>query len=189
MNAFSRDARTRGFSLVEVMVAVVVICIGLLGIAKMQALALSNTSSSRLRSLAAIEATSLAAAMHSNRNFWGAATANYTLTPTAITSAGDAATAALATSQLANPVLCEGAFCQPQDLAAYDLAKWVQSISVLPNAVLPNPQATITYTGVAGVAAPPSFTITITWSENAVSMMKQETGALALPTYTLYVEP
>jgi hypothetical protein len=76
------------------------------------------------------------------------------------------------------------AFCQPQDMAGYDLAEWAQSLKVLPN-----PTATITYTGVAGVNAPPSFTVAITWNENAVSMMKQETGALALPTYTLYVEP
>jgi len=185
MNALPKRRPARGFSLVEVMVAVVVICIGLLGIAKMQALALSNTNTSRLRSLAAIEATSLAASMHSNRNFWGAATASYSVTPTTITSAGDAGTATIATNQLPNPVLCESAFCQPQDMAAYDLAKWAQSLG----AVLPNPQATITYTGVAGLAAPPSFTVTITWNESAVSMMRQETGALRLPTYTLYVEP
>ena len=54
----------RGFSLVEVMVAVIVICVGLLGIAKMQALALSNTTTSRLRALAAIEAAGLASAMN-----------------------------------------------------------------------------------------------------------------------------
>ena len=117
MNAHATRLRARGFSLIEVMVAVIVICIGVLGIAKMQALALSNTNTSRLRSLAAIEAASLAASMHSNRNFWGAATANYTVTPTAITSAGDAGTAAIATGQLAAPVLCENAFCQPQNMA------------------------------------------------------------------------
>ena len=44
--------RTRGFSLVEVMVAVVVLCVGLLGVAHMQALALSNTTTARMRSLA-----------------------------------------------------------------------------------------------------------------------------------------
>ncbi|HEX4387223.1 MAG TPA: type IV pilus modification protein PilV [Steroidobacteraceae bacterium] len=185
MNAHATRLRARGFSLVEVMVAVIVICIGVLGIAKMQALALSNTNTSRLRSLAAIEAASLAASMHSNRNFWGAATANYTVTPAAITSAGDAGTATIATGQLGAPVSCENAFCQPQNMAGYDLANWAVSLG----AVLPNPTATITYTGVAGVNAPPSFTVAITWNENAVSMNKQETGALALPTYTLYVEP
>jgi len=185
MNVLPRIARSRGFSLLEVMVALVVICVGLLGIAKMQALAVSNTNTSRLRSLAAIEAASFAASMHSNRNFWGAATANYTVTPAAITSAGDAGTATIASNQLPTPTLCANAFCQPQDVAAYDLAKWAQSLG----AVLPNAVATITYTGVAGVAAPTSFTIAITWNESAESMMSQETGALALPTYTLYVEP
>ena len=65
--------RIQGFSLVEVMVAVVVICVGLLGIAKMQAMALSNTNMSRQRSLAAIEAASIAASMHSNRQYWALA--------------------------------------------------------------------------------------------------------------------
>jgi len=186
MNALPKQARERGFSLVEVMVAVVVICVGLLGIAKMQALALSNTNTSRLRSLAAIEAASLAAAMHSNRNYWGNATGIYTVTPAAVASTTDGATAGIANAEMANPVACEnGNFCSAQNLAAYDLAKWAQSLSN----VLPNPQATVTFTGIPGVPAPPAFTITITWSENAVAMMRQETGALALPTYTLYVEP
>jgi type IV pilus assembly protein PilV len=188
MNALPKQARERGFSLVEVMVAVVVICVGLLGIAKMQALALSNTNTSRLRSLAAIEAASLAAAMHSNRNYWGNATGVYTVTPAAVTSTTDGATAGIANAEMGPPppVACEnGNICDAQNLAAYDLAKWAGSLG----AVLPNPQATVTFTGIPGVPAPPAFTITITWNENAVAMMKQETGALALPTYTLYVEP
>ena len=49
-----RRSEIRGFSLIEVMVAIVVISAGLLGIAKLQALALSNTSTARLRSLAAL---------------------------------------------------------------------------------------------------------------------------------------
>jgi len=49
-----RRAEPFGFSLVEVMVAIVVICVGLLGVAKLQALALSNTTTARLRSLAAL---------------------------------------------------------------------------------------------------------------------------------------
>ncbi len=53
-------SRTQGFSLIEVMVALIIIAVGMLGIAKMQALALSNTESSGVRSLVAIEAASLA---------------------------------------------------------------------------------------------------------------------------------
>src|SRR5215471_12867444 len=72
--------RHRGFSLVEVMVALLVISIGLLGIAKMQALALSNTSGARVRALASLEAASLAATMQADRNYWGTVTANTTAT-------------------------------------------------------------------------------------------------------------
>src|SRR5580700_12341596 len=60
----------RGFSLIEVMVALIIIAVGMLGIAKMQALALSTTESSGVRSLVAIEAASLAASMHANRDYW-----------------------------------------------------------------------------------------------------------------------
>jgi type IV pilus assembly protein PilV len=187
MNARNTTQQSRGFSLIEVMVAVIVICIGMLGIAKMQALALSNSNTSRLRSLAAIEAASFAASMHSNRNFWANSTSNYTVTPTAIAS-NDAGTIAIANGELANPVGCEGAMCAAQNLAAYDLAKFAQSL----NFVLPNPVATITFTVPGpGINSPPSFTIEIQWSEKAVAVNATETaGTLTVnPNYKLYVEP
>ena len=48
--------RTGGFSLVEVMVALIVVSVGLLGLAKMEAVALASTTVAGNRSLAAIEA-------------------------------------------------------------------------------------------------------------------------------------
>src|SRR5262249_49090206 len=62
--------RSAAFTLVEVMVALIVLSIGLLGIASMQAMALSSTTNARMRSLAAIEAASLASVMHTNRAYW-----------------------------------------------------------------------------------------------------------------------
>jgi len=50
MKRAAAGAHSRGFSLVEVMVAVIVICVGMLGIAKMEALSVSNTTTARLRS-------------------------------------------------------------------------------------------------------------------------------------------
>jgi len=55
--------RTPGFSLVEVMIALIIISVGLLGIAKLEAVVLSSTGTSRLRALVALQAESLADAM------------------------------------------------------------------------------------------------------------------------------
>jgi type IV pilus assembly protein PilV len=197
------NARARGFSLIEVMVAVIVICVGLLGIAKMQALSLSNSTTSRMRSLAAIEAASLASAMHSNRQYWGnTAPVSVTVNPGVVAST-DAALAATATADMAtNPInACFGASaaaqCTALPLAAFDLARWSSSL----NALLPNPTATISCPPVVGVAAPPSCTIQISWTEKAVAINQQQAqqeaaaqaagtpGQFETPTYTLYVEP
>jgi type IV pilus assembly protein PilV len=62
--------KPRGFSLVEVLVSIVVISIGLLGVAKIQALALSSTGTGRMRAMAAFAAASLAATMHADRQYW-----------------------------------------------------------------------------------------------------------------------
>jgi type IV pilus assembly protein PilV len=68
-------ARTRGFTLLEVMVAVVITAIGLLGIAKIHALAYSSTATAGARSLVALQAAGLASSMHANRTYWAAGTA------------------------------------------------------------------------------------------------------------------
>jgi type IV pilus assembly protein PilV len=202
--------RARGFSLVEVMVACIVICVGLLGVAKMQALSLSNMTTSRQRALAAFEAAGLAAAMHSNRDYWAATPANFTITvnpvatPAIASSDGNLQTLAstdLTDGQAGNgaPGLnaCVGtsagaAECQPANLAAYDLARWTSSLQSL----LPHPTAAISCpNAIAG--APTSCTIQISWTEKAVSMTQQEAaqqaagnvGQFETPTYLLYVEP
>jgi type IV pilus assembly protein PilV len=213
MRALGASARARGFSLIEVMVSLIVICVGLLGIAKLQALSLSNTTTSRLRALAAIEAASLAAAMHSNRQYWGA-TPPVTVTVTASAAPPSIAStdAALqtATNNDLNPTNTQpstacigtvggGALCTAVPLAAFDLARWTVSLAAL----LPNATAAINCPPIAGGAAPASCTIQVCWTEQAGTVNRQETGAAVLcnlaaqgaqqsfqvPTYTLYVEP
>jgi type IV pilus assembly protein PilV len=189
------STRAYGFSLIEVMVAVIVICVGLLGITKMEALSLSNATTSRQRSLAAIEAASLASAMHSNRDYWStAAPATVTWLNSAITSS-DAVLQADATADVVTAGACvgtvaDGAKCTPVQLAAYDFANWSASLALL----LPNPWATILCPNYAGLGLPTSCTIQIGWSEKAVGINQQEATAAAgalfeTPTYTLYVEP
>jgi type IV pilus assembly protein PilV len=175
-------ARSRGFSLIEVMVAVLVISIGLLGIAKMQALALSSTGSARLRSLAALEASSLASTMGADRTYWlatPAAGAHFTVTVqgTAITSPDTTLTA---TQSCVNGVVCTVA-----QMASFDLQNWVANLSTL----IPNEGATVDCF-LPTAASPTTCTITITWSENLVASNAQEAGGtMAAPTYTLVVQP
>ena len=207
MIPLSPNVRSRGFSLVEVMVAVIVICVGLLGIAKLQALSLSNTTTSRLRALAAIQVASVAAAMHSNRQYWGNTPPDtVTVTATAITST-DGALQTQATNDLTGPskptIVCigtagGGALCNPVQLAAFDLARWSVSLAAL----LPNPTATISCPPTPG-GGPASCTVQIAWIEQAVSVNQQEAAATVnqtlcdnnnkplfqCPSYMVYVEP
>jgi len=215
MRALCASTRARGFSLIEVMVSLIVICVGLLGIAKLQALSLSNTTTSRLRALAAIEAASLAAAMHSNRQYWGttpplSVTVTASGAPPSIASTDAALQAATNTDLTNNPTSASpsavcigtvggGAQCTAVPLAAFDLARWTVALAAL----LPNATAAVNCPPVAGGVAPASCTIQIAWTEQAVAVNAQEAQATAtcnplvaggqqcfqVPTYTLYVEP
>jgi type IV pilus assembly protein PilV len=211
VNTAHRCNRVRGFSLVEVMVALIVVCVGLLGIAKMQALSLSNMTTSRQRSLAAFEAAGLAGAMHSNRAYWAATPANYAIivNPVAaqpVSAVLDPALTAAATADyLGGPGAANGApglnacvgsaaglvECTPVNLAAYDMARWTASLAGL----LPNPTATISCPNNVVGNFPSNCTIQISWTEKAVSMNQQEAAQapvasqFATPTYLLYVEP
>jgi type IV pilus assembly protein PilV len=193
MNRHSHIGRTRGFSLIEVLVALIVVTIGLLGIAKMQAIAYSSTGVASKRSLAAIEAASLASSMHANRAYWavtGTVALNTTVNGVAIASSDPGLGAGgNCTSSGTVP-------CTPNELAAYDMQSWAIALQAL----LPNDQATIACQSTAA-PTPVSCTITITWTENLVAVNQQEATAanqavatnspaqLQLPSYTLYVEP
>lgn len=170
----SRAMRSRGFSLVEVMVALVVCSVGLLGLAKMESLALSSTGVASSRSIAAIEASSLAAAMHANPGYWAAGFA-----PATTVISGNAA------NNPAAPCLTPGATsCVPSAMALYDLQQWAASLYE----VLPGYVATISC---STTGFPVTCTIQIQWTENAVASNAAQTGigALAAPTYVLYVQP
>lgn len=197
---------TRGFSLVEVLVALLVISIGLLGIAKMQALALSNTNGGRLRALAAIEAASLGATMQAERNYWGAFTTAQTITVTG--AAGSATVTSTSDSTLNGTVTCAAsgtttigectgtpscnstdsataAPCTAQKMAAYDLQQWAGRLQQ----VMAADAASITCTPLTS-STPVACRIVITWAEAQVnSNVTENVNGMAGPTYTLFVNP
>jgi type IV pilus assembly protein PilV len=180
--------RAAGFSLVEVLVALIVIAVGMLGIAKMHALALSATASAGTRSLVALEAAGFAASMHANRDYWAGTAA---LVTNVTVSGGTATVDVFPTAQS-----CTSA-CTSTQMAAYDL----QSFGAALAQIVPAANANISC---QNASPPESCTITVTWLENNGGLTTATSGTvissaaitsaptgnlLQQPQYILYVEP
>lgn len=124
-----------GFSMVEVLVAVVVLSVGLLGMAGLYVTTLRSGSSSISRMQAVYLASDIADRIRANRN----AKADY---------------AAAAGSVIA----CETAVCDPTNMAANDLLVW----NTLITRQLPNGTGVV---AVDTTTVPTTYTITLTWND------------------------
>lgn len=190
----------RGFSLVEVMIALIIIAVGMLGIAKLEAVVLSNTGISRVRALVALQAASLADAMHADRDFWDNQYSDWTASPITVTAtvASGSVTALSATNAstlntaLGSPANCTS-YCSRVNLAAYDVNQWLNGPGGNGGlvAVLKNSTSTVTCSSATGVV---TCTIQIVWTENTAAANQQEASngaptAFQQQTYTLVVEP
>ncbi len=195
------NALQAGFSLVEVMVALLVVSIGMLGIAKMQALALSGTGTAKMRSLASIDAASLASTIHADRKYWFYLTGPLTVTVSSAGAVASTQDATLNSTAAARPAPCTAVPpatpCTAAQIAAQDLGEWADGIvGILP----PNSASTISCTA-PGATTTVECKIDITWTENVVasdvgqsSSATQAQNATALQNitsarYTLYVDP
>ena len=131
----------RGFSIVEAMVALLVLSVGMLGIAGLYVTTLRASGSALFRTQAVNFAADMADRIRAN--------------PTA----GNAYTAAPADNNCA-----EGSACNPQQLAADDVFRWQQQVA----AILPDdgdPATAQTSIVVNGVNAPLTYQITVSWVE------------------------
>jgi type IV pilus assembly protein PilV len=178
-----------GFSMLEVLVTITVISLALLGIAKMQAAGTSGTQISRAQSLVAMQADSLAAAMHSNRGFWAAGSAPPEFgasSPAGTTTIYDASSKLTgATSFTGVTTSCLGitASCSPVQTAAYDVMQWASNLS----GKFPAYAALVDCNN---AVTPVTCKINITWTENNIAINK--TAVTTSPTqasFTLLVQP
>ncbi len=119
LHPMSHAIQSRGFTLIEVLVSLVILAIGLLGLAVMQVAAMQNTQGSSLRAQAVLMAYDIVDRMRAN--IVGANNGDYDI------GVDDAAPAA--------PV-CLGvaADCDTAQLGQFDLAQWRTSL----NAYLPS---------------------------------------------------
>jgi type IV pilus assembly protein PilV len=172
MNRFS-CSRAQGFTLMEVMVALVIISIGLLGIAAMQATAIASTHTSQTESLAAIEARSLADAMQANPDYWAAG--NF---PTILTVKGTAAAPVLSDATLNSQTTnCSTTACLDTSnngnvaMAGYDLQQWAKQLFTQ----IPGSTATIN----CQIGSPTICSITVTWTQKATAAVNNGTQSTA----------
>jgi len=183
-------ARQRGLNLIEVMAAVLVVCFGLLGLAKIEAVAVSDTTTSDLRSLVAVQAQSLAALMHANPSYWQSSNAVGTCSIS-----GKTVCSSLNGTAASG---CLNNICTSSQVASSDLQGWANSM----NSLLPGFAATITCSAGETNAANSltstqnlySCAVNISWTEKYVAINKavaaaQQTARSVTTTYTTTVWP
>lgn len=138
-----RWRRERGFTMVEMLVAMVVLAIGLLGIAALYLDSLRAGRTAIFRTQAVNLAADMADRIRSNRAAGLDYDAAYTDTPVEV--------AACATT----------AGCTPQELALSDLALWKAAIAV----ALPGGGGQVQVTAPAAAGETTSYVVTVRWSE------------------------
>jgi type IV pilus assembly protein PilV len=159
-----------GFTLIEVLIAVVIIAIGLLGLAGLNAVGINSTHTSHLRSLASIHTENMADMMRANisgvdANDYANNAAPATIDYSTITGAG-------APGIDCRPDVTGTAFsggstaCTPAEQAQVDAFNWVTAIAN----DLPAGTGTVICNDSDGADADPctngsTFTITVSWQE------------------------
>ena len=127
-----------GFSLIEVMIAVLVLAVGILGAGALQTVGLQTTQGAYLRSQGVILASDIIDRMRANRSV----AASYVNAPAAAEPDASCWSAA--------------GGCTPAQIATIDVWRWHNSLAgTLPNGV-----------GIVVKDASNNYVITVTWAEN-----------------------
>lgn len=134
----------RGFSLIEALVALIVLSVGMLGIAALYVESLRSNRTALLRTQAVMLASDMADRIRANRG-------------------GDANYEAAVDRDDTNAA-CEsgGAGCTASELAQHDVAEW---LGILEDS-LPGGTGTIDFDN---STTPSSYTITVSWTETGVA--------------------
>jgi type IV pilus assembly protein PilV len=157
-----------GFSLIEALVAFLILSIGMLGIASLQAISLRAGYTATLRTVATIKAEEIVERMRTNRtglqSYWV-----------------DAGGGLVAPAKICTDAVVPITSCQPDAMAAYDVYSWKQDLL---NVFPANTTATIAFPLPVNTAVVPQLpwpvTVTINWkerdpSENAMIDMNYST--------------
>lgn len=128
-----------GFSLIEAMVALVVLSVGMMGIAALHGQSLSAGRTAQFRTVAINLSADMADRIRVNR-------------------LGEAGYAGAGADNDCDPESGGGVDCTPAEMAAHDIFVWTQQVQQR----LPNGQGAVQFNN---GTAPPTFTITVRWDE------------------------
>jgi type IV pilus assembly protein PilV len=143
--------RARGVTIVEMLVALVVLSIGMLGVAALFAVTLRSSGSAIQRTLAVDLASDIADRIRANRRAGAAYSANPVATDEKC----------IGESSIA---------CTPEEMARNDVWQWREDVArAFPSG---NAVGAIEYKPGSSIAVPSSYTIRITWREQARSRSK-----------------
>jgi type IV pilus assembly protein PilV len=125
-----------GFSLIEILVAVLIVSVGVLGVAGLQLVSLQNNTSAMFRTQAFQAAYEILDRKRANPD------QDYTI--------------GLAADPDANGPDCAANVCTPAQMSAYDRNEWLEELA----ANLPNGDGSVADNGAGGV-----ITITVQWQD------------------------
>ena len=192
-----------GFTLVELLVTMLIVTVGLLGLAKLQATAVSNTSVARTRALMTYQAESLAGMMRANRAFW-VTKGNLTTWPGFDVSTAGAATDSGLMVKLGSSGSCVGTSvtCNQYNLAWDDMYNWAKAFNdpTNPLAAFPGASAKIVCVPLAGPGnacganptTPHSYDITLTWQQKLVAINRSTVNSSSMTqpvSLVMHVQP
>ena len=152
--------KSRGFTLLEVLIAVVVLSIGLLGIAGLQAFGQRSNHSAYLRSQATALAYDMIDRMRANTA--GVLSGAYNAIDTT-------------SGTYSNPG-CDTATCSSSQMAQYDMYDWQQELATQ----LPTGNGKVTGAGVGSM-----FTVTVMWDDDRNGSGSLVCGSGALKCFTV----
>lgn len=170
----------RGFTLIEVLIALLITSVGLLGVAKIQAASVSGTKSAGGRSLIALQVGSLVSLMHANRAYW--ATAGVAPSHVAVGGSTVIEPTSLSTATTDD---CQ-TYCKPEQMAARDLQVWARDMFTQ----FPTYIAQVDCT--QSSALPVSCLINVQWKEKSVAINKTTATGAAQQTwesFSVYANP
>jgi type IV pilus assembly protein PilV len=138
--------------MMEVLITILIMSVGLLGVAAMQAEALKGGNDSILRSKAVAFVADITDRMRANIQ----GLANYQLT---------------LGGTISNPPNCAANQCTPADMARFDMSQWLTALAD-PAMGLPGAQASIVQPAPGGTVG--LLTVTVTWTDR---LQRNETVA------------